>query len=272
MGRVKKSSKPNSSKHPGSKPNKGRRAYGRAEPPSELELRNPHAVLAVLDRRPADVREIRIREADAAPAWKRVIAKAEELRIPIRPPEQQSRDARKAGRGTFASAVVTPVPETPLSDLLAMPGDGVWLLLEHVQDPHNLGAIIRTAGFFGVRGIILTKDRSAALTAVACDTAAGGAEAVPVCTVTNLSRTIDTAREAGLWVLGTSEHAEDDLSGVTADRRWLAVVGNEEHGLRRLTKDKCDALVRIDGAGAVGSLNVSVAAGIVLHALTRPAS
>ena len=250
-----------------------RRHRGRDTPPAELELRNPHAVLAVLNRRPADVREVRVREADAAPAWKRVLEAAADLGRPVRPPEQQPRETRQGGkspgRGTFASAIVAPVPQVSLAELLASEGDGLWLALEHVQDPHNLGAIIRTAGFFGVRGVILTKDRSASLTAVACDTAAGGAEATPVCTVTNLSRTIDAAREAGLWVLGTSEHAEADLSSVSPDRRWLAVVGNEEHGLRRLTREKCDALVSVGGDGPVGSLNVSVAAGIVMHALAK---
>lgn len=236
-------------------------------------------MLATLSARPADVREIRIRTADAAPAWKRVLEAAERHGVTVRPPEQTpSRgrpEGRNDGRQTAASAIVTPKPETPLTNLLSSETEqsasedrGVWLLLEHVQDPHNVGAILRTAGFFGVQGVLLTKDQSAALTAVAYDIAAGGVEAVPYCTVTNVSRTIDAAREAGLWVLGTSEHAEQPLRSVEPDRRWLAVVGNEESGLRRLTRDKCDTLVGIPGNGPVGSLNVSVAAGILLSHLS----
>ena len=241
----------------------------RPDPPSKLELRNPHAVHAAIRARPQDVIEVRVRPEDAAPAWKRVVAAAGEAGVRVRPPEPPAKGKRppREGRNTAASALVKPKAELPLAELLALDGC-VWLLLEHVQDPHNVGAILRTAGFFGVAGVLLTKDQSASVTAVACDTAAGGAEAVPVTTVTNVSRTLDAARDAGLWVLGTSEHAEQPLSSVSADRKWLAVLGNEESGLRRLTKEKCDVLVGVPGGGPVGSLNVGVAAGIVLHALS----
>ena len=98
--------------------------------------------------------------------------------------------------------------------------------------------------------------------------ASGGVEHVPFAVETNLSRTIDRVKDAGIWVLGTSEHATKNISEIERDRPWLVIFGNEEEGLRRLTADKCDELVAIPRVGQVGSLNVSVAAGIALGHLT----
>lgn len=168
-------------------------------------------------------------------------------------------------------AVPPPTTVAPTGDHVvadALPHHGVWLALDCLQDPHNVGAIFRAAAFFGVRGIVATKDRSAPLNATVYDVASGGLEHVPFSVQANLARALDAARRQGLWVLGTSEHAPRDLRDVPRDRSWLVVVGNEEHGLRRLVREKCDDVCRIAGHGAVGSLNVSVAAGILMHALT----
>lgn len=242
---------------------------GKPKPTGPLELRNPHAVLQALERRPDDVVEVRIAGNQATKAWQRVLDLAEQQGRPVRGASVDDDNRRRSGdeRRTMASALVKPKPEATLRDLLADADEsqpGCWLVLEHVQDPHNVGAILRTAAFFGVRGCLLTKDQSASLTAIAYDISAGGVEAIPIATITNLSRTIDEAREAGLWVLGTSEHAETDLKSVATDRPWLVIVGNEESGLRRLTKEKCDQLIAIPCHGEVTSLNVSVATGIVL--------
>jgi 23S rRNA (guanosine2251-2'-O)-methyltransferase len=147
----------------------------------------------------------------------------------------------------------------------------LWLALDNLQDPHNVGAIFRTAAFFGVQGIVLTKDRSAPLTATAYDVAAGGLEHVPFSLVPNLARAIADAKQAGVWVLGTSEHATEDVAQVDRERPWLLVVGNEEKGMRRLTAAHCDAICRITPRGAVTSLNVSVATGVLIAELTSPA-
>ena len=146
----------------------------------------------------------------------------------------------------------------------------MWLALDSLQDPQNVGAIFRAASFFGVRGIILTTERSAPMTATVYDVAAGGAEFVPFCQTINLQRAFEKAKENDLWTLGTSEHAKESLSNTKLDRNWLIVVGNEEKGLRRLTEESCDMMVTIPGAHAnnakngVTSLNVSVASGIVI--------
>jgi 23S rRNA (guanosine2251-2'-O)-methyltransferase len=141
--------------------------------------------------------------------------------------------------------------------------------LDQLQDPHNVGAIFRTAAFYGVRGIVVTRDRSAPLSAAVYDVSSGGMEYVPCSVQTNLSRSLEAAKEAGLWVLGASERAGRDVSEIARDRSWLLVVGNEERGLRRLTLDTCDETCRLTPRGEITSLNVSVATGILVAALSR---
>jgi 23S rRNA (guanosine2251-2'-O)-methyltransferase len=144
----------------------------------------------------------------------------------------------------------------------------LWLALDQLQDPHNVGAVFRTAAFFGVRGIVVTRDRSAPLSAAVYDVGSGGLEYVPFSVQTNLARAIEAAKQSGVWVLGTSERAGKDVSQIDRDRRWLLVVGNEERGLRRLTLDHCDEVCRLTPRGPIGSLNVSVATGVLVAALT----
>ncbi|ADJ29643.1 23S rRNA (guanosine(2251)-2'-O)-methyltransferase RlmB [Nitrosococcus watsonii] len=144
------------------------------------------------------------------------------------------------------------------------------LLLDGVQDPHNLGACLRTAEAAGVHGVVVPKDRAAGLTAVARKVASGAAERVPLVRVTNLARVMRALRERGLWLVGAvvgGTHAtlyETDLQGPLG-----LVLGAEDRGLRRLTQEHCDCLVQIPMQGAVGSLNVSVAAGVCLFEAQR---
>jgi 23S rRNA (guanosine2251-2'-O)-methyltransferase len=144
---------------------------------------------------------------------------------------------------------------------------GLWLALEQLQDPHNVGAIFRTAAFFGVKGIVLTRDRSAPLSATVFDVASGGLEYVPFAIASNLSRAINLAREAGINVIGTSEHAKRMVEQTPLDQSHLLIFGNEEHGLRRVTSESCDELVRLAPRGPIQSLNVSVAAGVCMSRL-----
>jgi 23S rRNA (guanosine2251-2'-O)-methyltransferase len=149
-------------------------------------------------------------------------------------------------------------------------GKGLWLALDSLQDPQNLGALFRAAAFFGVEGILLTQERSAPLTATVYDIACGGLESVPFTLQVNLQRAFEKAKAEGLWILGTSEHAKESLFKVQRDRPWLLVVGNEEKGMRRLTEESCDMLCSIPAqSNIVTSLNVSVAAGIAIAHLGR---
>ena len=258
-----------------------------------LELKNPHSVLAAIQSRPHDVTEIRLATDSPSGAWEEVVELAERHRIPVYHVRENNRGGgggrrsknadQKSERVGIASAMVKENSGVDLSHLLRTANaptsnadsdsenshPGLWLALDCLQDPHNVGAVIRTAGFFGVKGVVLTKDRSAPLNSTVYDVAAGGMEAVPFAVVQNLSRTLDIAKKNGLWLLGTSEHAKDDITEIHADRPWLLILGNEEKGLRRLTQETCDVLCGIKGQGSVTSLNVSVAAAVCIAQLTR---
>ncbi|MGE3962038.1 MAG: TrmH family RNA methyltransferase [Dehalococcoidia bacterium] len=245
-----------------------------------LTLRNPHSVLAALASRPEAVAEVRLPDGKGHGAWERVATEARRLGRPVRVvvardergQRRPPRGGAPAGGGRSGSeAYVDERDPEPLDALF--PGrqsGGLWLALDQVQDPHNVGAIFRTAAFFGVSGIVMTDVRAASLTSVVYDVASGGVEAVPFAVETNLRRALEAAKRAGVWILGTSEHAARDVAEVPVDRPWLLVVGNEEAGLRRLTLETCDEVCRVSPrAEAVTSLNVSVATGILIAALSR---
>jgi len=143
------------------------------------------------------------------------------------------------------------------------------LILDHVQDPHNLGACLRTADAAGVHAVIIPKDQAATLTPVARKVACGAAETVPLITVTNLSRLMIQLKEQGIWLIGMTEEADESLYDFNLTGPLAIVLGAEGQGLRRLTKEHCDHLLHIPMAGAVSSLNVSVATGVCLFEAIR---
>ena len=149
--------------------------------------------------------------------------------------------------------------------------DGVpfWLVLDHVQDPHNLGACLRTADAVGAQGIIITKDQAVGITPTVCKIASGAAETVPVYEVTNLSRTLDWLKQQNIWVAGAAGEAEKTVYEMDINMPLALVMGAEEKGLRRLTREQCDFLFKIPMAGSVDSLNVSVAAGVLMYEIFR---
>ena len=143
------------------------------------------------------------------------------------------------------------------------------LVLDGVQDPHNLGACLRSADAFGVHAVIAPKDRAVGLTATVEKIACGAAETVPYITVTNLARTLRELKERDIWVAGADSAAETDLHGFKHSGALAWVLGAEGEGLRRLTRETCDQLVSIPMLGSVGSLNVSVSAGVCLFEARR---
>lgn len=143
------------------------------------------------------------------------------------------------------------------------------LILDGITDPRNLGACLRVADAAGVHAVIAPKDRAVGLTDVAIKTACGAAETVPYITVTNLARTLRELRERDIWVVGTAGEAENDLYTATWPTATAWVLGAEGEGLRRLTRETCDQLVRIPMHGTVESLNVSVATGVCLFEARR---
>jgi len=159
--------------------------------------------------------------------------------------------------------------EDELIDLCRESPDGLVLVLDCVQDPHNLGACLRTANAAGALAVVVPRDKSASLTGIARHVAAGAAEVTPVVTVTNLARAMERLQEAGLWLVGTADEATEDFYELDLSGPIGLVMGAEGQGLRRLTAEKCDHLVRVPMHGTVSCLNVSVSAGICLFECLR---
>jgi len=138
-----------------------------------------------------------------------------------------------------------------------------------VQDPHNLGACLRTADAVGAHGIIITKDNSASITPTVCKVASGAAETVPVYQVTNLARVLRWLQEQNIWIIGAAGEAEQNIYDMKFDMPLALVMGTEGTGMRHLTRKHCDFLVKIPMCGQVESLNVSVAAAVMLYEVFR---
>lgn len=159
--------------------------------------------------------------------------------------------------------------ENQLLELIAEKENCLLLVLDGVTDPHNLGACLRTADAAGVDAVIIPKDRSATLTAVARKVACGAADHVPVVKVTNLARYLGQLKEQNVWIIGTAGEATSDVYQTKFSGSTALVMGAEGSGMRRLTRENCDQLIKIPMAGSVSSLNVSVATGVCLFEIVR---
>lgn len=184
------------------------------------------------------------------------------------------------GKGVVHQGVAIKCHEMPslneidLDDLLAPHENPVLLVLDQIQDPHNLGACIRTANAMGACAVIITKDRSVGVTPVVTKVSTGATSVTPVIAVTNLSRTLKHLQSLGFWSVGLVADSECDLPLRDVDMTGpiAVVMGSEGNGLRRLTKQHCDFLATIPMFGSVQSLNVSVATGMALYEVTRQRS
>ena len=159
--------------------------------------------------------------------------------------------------------------EARLLEALRGQARALVLVLDGVTDPHNLGACLRSADAAGVTAVVIPKDRAADLTGAVRKVACGATESVPLVRVTNLARCLDKLQAAGLWLFGAADEAREDLYAKDLTGPLALLVGSEGDGLRRLTRERCDFLVRLPMAGAVSSLNVSVATGICLFEIGR---
>lgn len=177
--------------------------------------------------------------------------------------------SRPATSGSPTKIAVPALDEGALADILAEQPDGLYLVLDCIQDPHNLGAILRTADGAGVAAVIAPRDKSVGITETALRVSVGAAEKVPFVQVTNLARTMKIMQEAGIWFVGTSDHGDRSLYDVDFTGGIALVMGAEGDGMRRLTEETCDFLVRIPMAGSVPCLNVSVATGVCLYEAVR---
>ena len=163
---------------------------------------------------------------------------------------------------------VAPLPETSLDALLASEPK-LLLLLDQVTDPHNVGAILRSAAAFGADAVLLTDRHAPGQGGVLAKTASGALEHVPLVTIVNLARTMATLRAAGFWCIGLAEEGTQDIAAHDMSGKTALVLGAEGEGLRHLTRERCDALARLPTQGAIGSLNVSNAAAVALYEVKR---
>jgi 23S rRNA (guanosine2251-2'-O)-methyltransferase len=232
-----------------------------------------HAVRVMLERHPERVARVHIAERRDDPRVRLIEELARRHHLPIQRIEshllrQMLGDVAHQG----VVAQITPLPPWSEDDLLAALEGGkpaLLLALDGIQDPHNLGACLRTADACGVRAVIVPRDRAAQLTATARKVAAGAAETTPLAVVTNLVRTLKLLKEAGLWVVGADPEAGKGAHEVDLKGGVVIALGAEGAGLRQLTRQTCDFLVRLPQLGAIESLNVSVAAGMLLYETVR---
>ena len=180
--------------------------------------------------------------------------------------------SRQRSRESKHAALHAPVPRMSLAELcqkISTQPDTCVLLLDRIEDPHNLGACLRTADAAGVAAVITPKDKAVSLTETVRRVACGGAEAIPLIQVTNLARAMEKLKEAGVLLVGASHKATRELYDLDLTGPVGMVMGSEGSGLRRLTMDSCHELVKLPMQGAVPCLNISVATGICLFEVVR---
>ncbi len=232
-----------------------------------------HTVGSLLKTSPGRLIELRLQKGRTDQRFKKLVAQAEKLGVPTSWVLRSDLDAIASGshQGVAALSQGAEIQDeaflhTLLQDLDRPP---FILVLDGVTDPHNLGACLRSSDAAGVDAVVVSKDRSVGITPVVQKVASGAAETVPLIAVTNLARTLKSLQQQGLWLVGTAGEASElvfdaDLTGPLA-----LVMGAEGKGLRRLTRESCDLLVKLPMSGSVSSLNVSVAAGICLFEAVR---
>jgi 23S rRNA (guanosine2251-2'-O)-methyltransferase len=202
-----------------------------------------------------------------------LIGQAKALGISVQPTSRKALDRRVPdGRHQGVVADYRPPPplgEAELLDRVEAATAPLLLVLDGVTDPHNLGACMRTAAAAGALAVVAPRDRAASLTPAARKAASGAAETVPFVAVTNLARTLASLKQLGIWVIGTAGEAGQDLYAQDLRGPTAMVLGAEGSGMRRLTAEACDVLVRIPIEPAMESLNVSVAAGVCLFESVR---
>lgn len=232
-----------------------------------------HAVQSLCKSAPHRVIELCVSQARNDHKLKKIIDAAQKQSIQIKNLDKKAMDELCDGNHQGVVAIVTPgksFSEHDLYPLLeSLPATCQVLVLDGVTDPHNLGACLRSADAAGVAAVVIPKDNSAGLNEVARKVACGAADTVPLVPVTNLARSIKKMQELGFWVTGLAGEAEQNIYEADLTGRRAIVMGAEGSGLRRLTRETCDGLVKIPMKGSVSSLNVSVATGIVLFETLR---
>ncbi len=233
-----------------------------------------HAVESALKNDPDRVLQVYAREGRKDQRLQDVVALAKKVGVKVRVLDERS-FAKQAGNAKHQGVIALyeaaqALNENDLDTLLAgLDHAPLLLILDGVTDPHNLGACLRTADAAGVDAVIVPRDNAVSITPVVRKVASGAAEVVPFVQVTNLARTLDKLREAGIWMVGTSDKAGQDIYAQDMTGPLGLIMGAEGKGMRRLTVERCDFLVSIPMNGQVSSLNISVATGVCLYEALR---
>lgn len=234
-----------------------------------------HAVTTALEKRSEDIARLLVQKGRQDKRLQALLDLAAERGVSIATLPREELDALVSGRhqGVIAEVHANEVPrysEKQIPEILAgLASPALILVLDGVTDPHNLGACLRSADAAGVGLVIAPKDKAVGVTSVARKVACGAAETVPFVQVTNLARTLKQLQEAGIWLVGLAGEAEQLLYEIDLTGPVGIVMGAEGSGLRRLTREHCDYLAKLPMAGAVSSLNVSVATGVTLFEAVR---
>ena len=231
-----------------------------------------HAVTSRLRQRPETVKEIYVDAERSDGRAKDLRELAKRLNVRVIPVDMKRLDGMAGGvrhQGVVAQAEPVNMPQFIEDVLEGIKEPPLILILDGIQDPHNLGACLRVADGAGAHAVIAPKDRSVGLTTAAIKVASGAADSVPYIVVTNLARTMRDLKDKGIWLIGADDSATGSIYKAKIDGAVGMVLGAEGEGLRRLTKESCDLLVSIPMMGTVDSLNVSVASGICLYEARR---
>ncbi len=232
-----------------------------------------HAIQAVCDKQPERILEIMVSKGRNDERLNSIVNIARKFRISVQFVHRKTLDDKTHGekhQGIVAMCKpLKALDEHDLDKILEEHEKPLFLVLDGVTDPHNLGACLRNCDAVGAQAIIVPKDKSAQLTATVRKVAVGAAETVPLIQVTNLARTLKIMQEKGVWVVGTAGEADILIYDYEFSGPIALVMGAEGSGMRRLTRETCDELVKLPMAGSVSSLNVSVASGICLFEIMR---
>jgi 23S rRNA (guanosine2251-2'-O)-methyltransferase len=232
-----------------------------------------HALESVMEREPERLIEMWVLKGREDARLNKVVNEARRFGIAIQFCNRKTLDDKVQGeqhQGLVARAKPgKQFDEKDLADIIEKSAVPLLLILDGVTDPHNLGACLRTADAAGVDAVVVPKDNSASLTAIVRKVACGAAEVIPLVQVTNLSRTLKDIQKQGVWVIGTAGEAQQTLYQTKLTGPTALVMGAEGKGMRRLTRENCDELVKLPMSGSVSSLNVSVATGVCLYEMVR---
>ncbi|MBI3895243.1 MAG: 23S rRNA (guanosine(2251)-2'-O)-methyltransferase RlmB [Acidobacteria bacterium] len=230
-----------------------------------------HAVREAIESGTRPIEHVHFQQGSHNPRLLELIQKCREKGIPVRfEPGAALERLAQGGHHQGVVAVIGGARYAGLERILeSVPRNALLLALDGVQDVHNLGALIRTACAAGAQALVIPERRSAGLTPAAVQTASGATEYLPVVRVVNLVQTLETLKERSFWIYGLDERGEKTYDEVDYRGNCTLVVGGEAKGLHQLLKKKCDFLIRIPTVGKISTLNVSVAAGVVLFEIVR---